>query len=74
MLKKKQIGLLIKKNHELRELEMLKLQERYQQQFIENATIQYDSIKKIRHDLKNKFQTVHQLITNGDINSALICR
>lgn len=65
------IGLLIKKNHELRELEMLKLQERYQQQFIENATIQYDSIKKIRHDLKNKFQTVHQLITKGDINSAL---
>lgn len=62
---------LVKKNKIVQEVEMLKLQERYQQQYVENASQQYDSIKKIRHDLKNQLSAVYALLSDGEIESAL---
>ncbi len=35
-------------------MEIFKVRERYQQQFIDNANMQYDSICKIRLDIKNQ--------------------
>lgn len=62
----------IKKKNELeKELELLTMQERYQKQFIENANLQYDSIKKIRHDLKNNYSTISELLKKGDIRTAI---
>lgn len=65
------IDTLVKKNRLVQEIEILKLQERYQQQYIDNANLQYDSIKKIRHDLKNQFAAVYMLLSDGDVSSAM---
>ena len=65
------INSLIKKNNNLRELEILKLHEQYQNQYIENANLQYDSVKKIRHDMKNQFLALHALLSEKKDNEAL---
>lgn len=54
-----------------RQVELLMLQKHYHQQYIDGATIQYDSIKKIRHDLKNNYATINELLKNGDIEAAI---
>lgn len=65
------INSLIKKNNSLRELEMLKLHEQYQSQYIENANLQYDSVKKMRHDMKNQFLTLHTLLNENKKSEAI---
>ena len=60
-----------KKNDLEKELEIVTMQERYQKQFIENANLQYDSIKKIRHDLKNNYSAISELLKKGDIKTAI---
>lgn len=65
------INSLIKKNKQLKEMEILKITEQYQQQYIENTNQQYDSIKKIRHDIKNQLSTVYTLIEDGEYNEAM---
>lgn len=65
------INSLIKKNNSLRELEMLKLHEQYQSQYIENASFQYDYVKKMRHDMKNQFLTIYTLLNEKKNNDAL---
>lgn len=52
-------------------MEILKITEQYQQQYIENTNQQYDSIKKIRHDIKNQLSTVYTLIEDGEYNEAM---
>ncbi|MGN0602305.1 MAG: sensor histidine kinase [Oscillospiraceae bacterium] len=64
------IDSLLKKNRMLQEMEILKVQERYQKQYIENANMQYDSIRKIRHDLKNQFYAVYALLNENKYEDA----
>ena len=60
-----------KKNDLEKKLEIVTMQEHYQKQFIENANLQYDSIKKIRHDLKNNYSAISELLKRGDIKTAI---
>lgn len=62
---------LIKKNRSLQEMEVLKLQEQYHKQYIDNATLQYDSMRKMRHDLKNQFSAVYGLVSENKNDEAL---
>lgn len=62
---------LISKNQKLNELELLKIQKIYQQQYVDNANLQYNSIKKIRHDIKNQLSTVYTLISDGEYDEAM---
>lgn len=61
---------LYQKNKEIHEMKIFKLREQYMEQFIENANIQYESIRKIRHDIKDQLAAVHDLILLGDIKNA----
>ena len=58
------------KNQKLKEIEIIKLREQYLEQFIKNAESQYDSIRKIRHDIKDKYTTIYSLIKNKELNEA----
>lgn len=60
-----------KKNEIARENEALKLSHEYNQQYIDNATAEYDTIKKLQHDFKNNYHAIHTLINNGNIDAAL---
>lgn len=60
-----------KKNKLEKALELLRIQEFYQEQYIENAKLQFDVIRKYRHDTKNHFLAVCELISNGEIGEAL---
>lgn len=59
-----------KKNDAIRENEVLKLSQEYNRQYIDNATAEYDTIKKIQHDFKNSYSTIYRLIKNGNITEA----
>ena len=56
------INSLIKKNRKLKEMEIVKLREQYLEQFIGNAELQYDAMRKLRHDIKDKYETVNELL------------
>ena len=51
-----------KKNRKLKEMEIVKLREQYLEQFIGNAESQYDAMRKLRHDIKDKYETVNELL------------
>lgn len=59
------------KHNQQKEIELLKLQEQYSKQYVSNAGQQYDSIRKIRHDLKNQLSVVYTMLADGDISSAM---
>ena len=59
------------KNNQKKELELLKLQEQYSHQYIENASQQYDSIRKIRHDLKDQLSAVYTMIAQGHADESM---
>ncbi len=59
------------KNQKLKEIEIIKLREQYLEQFIKNAESQYDSIRKIRHDIKDQLATVYDLISNEKTEEAM---
>lgn len=59
------------KNNQQKELELLKIQEQYNHQYIENAGQQYDSIRKIRHDLKDQLSVVYTMIADGHCKEAM---
>jgi hypothetical protein len=62
---------LLDKNRKLSELELLKIQKIYQQQYIDNANVQYDSIRKIRHDIKNQLSAVYGLMAEKEYDTAM---
>lgn len=62
---------LIKKNRSLQEMEVLRLQEQYHRQYIDNANLQYNSMRKIRHDMKNQFSAVYGLVSENKNDEAL---
>ena len=43
-------------------MEIVKLREQYLEQFIGNAESQYDAMRKLRHDIKDKYETVNELL------------
>lgn len=59
------------KNNQKKELELLKIQEQYSHQYIENASQQYDSIRKIRHDLKDQLSAVYTMIAQGHADESM---
>ena len=58
-------------NNQKKELELLKIQEQYSHQYIENASQQYDSIRKIRHDLKDQLSAVYTMIVQGHADESM---
>ncbi len=60
-----------KKNEIVRENEALKLSQEYNQQYVNSATAEYDTIRKLQHDFKNNYYTVHTLIKEGNAQAAL---
>lgn len=59
------------KNNQKKELELLKVQEQYGHQYIENASQQYYSIRKIRHDLKDQLSAVYTMIAQGHADESM---
>ncbi len=51
--------------------EILKLQEQYSRQYVKNADQQYDSIRKIRHDMKDQLSVVYAMLSEGRMNDAM---
>lgn len=60
-----------KKNEIAREVETLRLAQEYNQQYVNSATAEYDTIRKLQHDFKNNYYTVHTLIKEGNAQAAL---
>lgn len=44
---------------------------KYRKQYIENVALQYDSIKKIRHDIKNQLLAVYAMLVDGRTDDAM---
>jgi sensor histidine kinase YesM len=65
------INLLLKKNKQIQEMEIMQIQEQYQQQYIDNANVQYESMRKIRHDLKNQLSVVYGLLAEKEYDTAM---
>lgn len=59
-----------KKNNQIKEMEILKIHSQYQEKYVENARLQYDSISKITHDLKNHFSVLHILLSDNKLKEA----
>ena len=65
------INSLIKKNQKIKEMEIVKLREQYLEQFIGNAESQYDAMRKLRHDIKDKYETVNELLGQFHLSRVL---
>ena len=70
-----QIVISYKNQHELdlqkKQNEILKLQEQYSRQYVKNADLQYDSIRKIRHDMKDQLSVVYAMLSDGRTEDAM---
>lgn len=53
-----------------RSLEISSIKEHYQSSYIENARQQYEQIRRLKHDTKNSFLTISELIASGDTEKA----
>lgn len=60
-----------KKNKAVRENEILKLEKEYSSQYLANADIEYDIIRKLRHDSKENYMTIYTLISEGKTENAV---
>ena len=49
---------------------LFRVQQKYQQQYLENAENQYETIRKLRHDFKNHNIVIASLFENGDFDKA----
>lgn len=61
------IGLIKRKNLQIQEYKLNKLHHQYQKIYIEEAGRQYDSIIKIRHDIKNQLLTIYELMDENKV-------
>ena len=70
-----QIIVSYKNQHELdlqkKQNEILKLKEQYSRQYVKNVDQQYDSIRKIRHDIKNQLLAVYGMLADGRTDDAM---
>ena len=64
------IGLLKQKNQQIQEFELNKLHDEYQKIYIEEAKMQYDSIAKVRHDIKNQLSALYGLLEDDNTEAA----
>lgn len=62
---------LYEKNKRINEMKIIEVKEQYLEQFIDNANSQYGSIRKIRHDIKDRLATVYDLLSNEKIEEAM---
>lgn len=62
---------LSKKNIAVRENEALKLAQEYSRQYAKNAEIEYDVLRKLRHDFKDNFSVVHTLLKSNNVELAV---
>jgi len=62
---------LYEKNKRINEMKIIEVKEQYLEQFIDNANLQYESIRKIRHDIKDRLSTVYELLSNGKTEEAM---
>lgn len=58
-------------NNKIREAELLKLKNEYNQQYISDANTQYEVIQKLRHDFKDNMSVLYQLINDGKSDKAI---
>lgn len=65
------INSLSKKNEIEKQLELLKMKEHYQRQYLENSKQQFDSLHKTKHDIKNNMIAVSEMIKSEDYSNAL---
>lgn len=65
------INSLSKKNEIEKQLELLKMQEHYQRQYLENSKQQFDSLHKTKHDIKNNMLVISEMINSQDYSGAL---
>lgn len=62
---------LSKKNKAVRENEALRLAQEYSSQYAKNAEIEYDAIRKMRHDFKDYFSVIYTLLKNNNVELAI---
>lgn len=62
---------LINKNKELMESEKIKAKQQYLQYYVDNAADQYETIRRIRHDIKNQMSALEYMIENGEYEDAI---
>lgn len=55
----------------MRENEALKLAQEYSRQYAKNAEIEYDALRKLRHDFKDNFSVVHTLLKSNNVELAM---
>lgn len=60
-----------KKNEAMRENELLRLQQEYNKQYVENADTEYDLIRKMRHDFRDNYSALYTLLSDGNVQSAM---
>lgn len=60
-----------KKNTAMRENELLRLQQEYNKQYVENADTEYDLIRKMRHDFRDNYSALYTLLSDGNVDSAM---
>ncbi len=61
---------LSKKNSIVRENQLLRIQQMYQSQYMENAQNQYEAFRKVRHEFKNHYVVIATLLEQGDYEKA----
>lgn len=60
-----------KKNKAVRENEILKVQQEYSKQYVDNVNTEYDVIRKLRHDYKSDCTAIYTLLADGNIEKAM---
>lgn len=60
-----------KKNEVVRENEILKVQQEYNSQYITNSNIEYDVIRKLRHDFKDNCSVIRSMLIDGNTKKAV---
>ena len=60
-----------RKNTAMRENELLRLQQEYNKQYVENADTEYDLIRKMRHDFRDNYSALYTLLSDGNVQPAM---
>ena len=60
-----------RKNTAMRENELLRLQQEYNKQYVENADTEYDLIRKMRHDFRDNYSALYTLLSDGNVKAAV---
>ena len=54
----------------MKNTELLEIKERYQKQYLDNAEIKYNFVKKTNHDMHNKLAAIYTLLSENEIDKA----